>query len=552
MSDARKEGTHALPDHLYLIGCDAAGAPQRAGTTGDLSAETMGFKAYNLARMASLGLRVPPAFVLGTPYCASDALRTLASGASVWQAGIAALEQALGRRFGDPRLPLLVSVRSGAPVSMPGMMDTLLNVGLCERTLGGLLRETGNPRLVWDTYRRLIRAYGELVSGVPAQAFDDAYRHVAGLRDERSLDFAELRTLAHRYLAAHESEAGQPFPQDPAVQLALAISQVFASWHSERACAYRRQFGLADMPGTAVTVQAMVFGNAGGRSGAGVAFTRSPLDGEPALWEDFLFNVQGEDVVSGRRVARGQASLARAMPSVWSALRDGALALERALGDMQDIEFTVQEGQLYLLQTRSGKRSMRAAARIALDMLDEGLISAEVARERTASIDVASLVTVRLVDGEGQAAVPLAQAASGNVGVATGAIVLDPARALERSRQGPILLLRRDADTADIAALQASAGLLTCNGTRTAHAAVVARQMGKVCLVGCTDLVIDEVAGTVKIGEAMLREGDRITLDGDTGTVFTGERQTLTEPLADLQQRLLRLRSRDPDRSARA
>lgn len=542
MSDVREEGAQRLPDHLYLIGCADGAFPGAAA--GDVCEQDLGFKAYNLLKMASLGLRVPPAFVIGTPYCGSDAMRSLAAGANVWQTGIAALEKTVGRRLGDPRVPLLVSVRSGAPVSMPGMMDTLLNVGLCERTLGGLLRQTGNPRMIWDTYRRLIRTYGELVSRVPGRAFDDEYRRVAGARDERSLDFTELRALAHRYLIAHESEAGAPFPQEPAVQLASAIAEVLASWHSERACAYRRQFGLSDTPGTAVTVQTMVFGNAGGRSGAGVAFTRSPLDGEPVLWEDFLFNAQGEDVVSGRRTAQGQATLAHAMPSVWAALRDGAATLERAFGDMQDIEFTVQEGELYLLQTRNGKRSMRAAARIALDMLDERLISADVARERTASLDVESLVTVRLVSGDGRAMVPLAHAASGNVGVASGEIALDAARALERGAQGPVVLVRRDADTADMSALQASVGLLARNGTRTAHAAVVARQMGKVCLVGCTDLVIDEAARTVKLGETTLNEGDRITLDGDTGSVFAGEIQTVVEPLSDLQPRLQRLRAR--------
>lgn len=542
MSAAREEGTHRLRDHLYLIGC-AAGAPLDAAAN-DVCERDLGFKAYNLLRMASLGLRVPPAFVLGTPYCGSDAMRSLAASASVWQAGIAALERAGGRRFGDPRVPLLVSVRSGAPVSMPGMMDTLLNVGLCERTLGGLLRETGNPRMVWDTYRRLIRTYGELVSRVPGHVFDDEYLRVAGVRDERSLDFTELRALAHRYLVAHESEAGTPFPQDPAVQLAVAISEVLASWHSERACAYRRQFGLADTPGTAITVQTMVFGNAGGRSGAGVVFTRNPLDGEPVLWEDFLFNAQGEDVVSGRRTGRGQTTLAYAMPSVWAALRDSAATLERAFGDMQDIEFTVQEGELYLLQTRNGKRSMRAVAHIALDMLDEGLITADVARERTASLDVERLVTVRLASEGGRAMVPLAQAASGNVGVASGEIALDTTRALERSAQGPVVLVRRNADTADITALQASVGLLARNGTRTAHAAVVARQMGKVCLVGCTDLVIDEAARTVKIGATTLSEGEQITLDGDTGTVFAGEVRTVVDPLSDLQLRLRRLRAR--------
>lgn len=548
MSAQPNDEHQPLPDHLYLIGCDtlsprgAQGADSAQCT--DTSAQMLGFKAHNLMRMAALGLTVPPAFVLGTPYCRSDAMRARACTPAVWRAGIAALERVTGRLLGDARVPLLVSVRSGAPVSMPGMMDTLLNVGLCERTLGGLLRQTGNPRLVWDTYRRLIRSWGELISGVPGRAFEEEYQRIAGARDERSLDFTELRALAHRYLAVHESEAGKPFPQDPASQLEASIAQVLASWRSERACAYRRQFGLDDASGTAVTVQTMVFGNAGGRSGAGVAFTRSPLDGEPALWADFLFNAQGEDVVSGQRIAQGQAPLGLAMPPVWDALCHGATTLERAFGDMQDIEFTVQDSQLYFLQTRGGKRSVRAAARIALDMLDEKLIAADVARERTNSIDMASLTTVRLVPEDGRTATPLARAASANVGVVSGEIALDTQRALERSAQGAaVVLLRHDADTADITAIQACTGLLTRNGTRTAHAAVIARQLGKVCLVGCTDLTIDDVAHSVSLGGTSLREGDAITLDGDTGTIYAGAMRTLTEPLADLQQRLQRLRN---------
>jgi len=432
MSPQGNDAIEPVPDHLYLIGCDARSS--RGPAAAMASAQMVGFKAHNLMRMAALGLPVPPAFVLGTPYSGSDAMRARAAEASVWRTGIAALESATGRRFGDVRVPLLVSVRSGAPVSMPGMMDTLLNIGLCEHTLGGLLRRTGNPRLVWDTYRRLIRNWGELISGVSAHAFNEAYQHIA-------------------------------------------------------------------------------------------------------------FNAQGEDVVSGRLVAQGHATLALAMPAVWAKLRDGAATLERALGDMQDIEFTVQDGQLYFLQTRGGKRSARATVRIALDMLDEGLIATDVARERTAPIDIASLTSIRLLDEDGQMAAPLAHAASANVGVTSGEIALDTPRTLERGAQGAaVVLIRRDADTADIAALQVSAGLLTRNGSRTAHAAVVARQMGKVCLVGCTDLVIDEAARTVSLGGSKLREGDPITLDGDAGAVYAGAMRTVTEPLTDLQQRLRRLR----------
>lgn len=280
-----------------------------------MSAQTVGFKAWNLLRMAALGLPVPPAFVLGTHYCRDGDARAAATTSMVWGPALQELERTTGPRFGDVRRPLLLSVRSGAPVSMPGMMGTLLNVGLCDATLPGMLRQTGNPRLVWDTYRRLVATYGELVAGVPAQAFEAECAALAGTRYEHELDFAELRELTHRCLAAYERSAGQPFPQDPQIQLSGAIAAVLASWQSPKACAYRRQCDINDAIGTAVTVQAMVFGNAGGRSGAGVGFTRDPVSGEPALWVDFLFNAQGEDVVSGRRSARGHEALARAMPA---------------------------------------------------------------------------------------------------------------------------------------------------------------------------------------------------------------------------------------------
>jgi pyruvate, orthophosphate dikinase len=531
------------PEHLYLIGCGIAQANDEP-THGAVTPQMLGFKAYNLSRMVALGLPVPPAFVLGTPYCDSEAARERAAQRHVWNAGLAALERATGRTFGDPHAPLLVSVRSGAPVSMPGMMDTVLNVGLCDRTVHGLLRETGNPRLVWDTYRRLIATYGELIAGIPASAFVAEYHALAGAREERSLDFAELRDLAHRYLAAHLRHAGRPFPQDPAVQLQDAIAHVLASWMSTSACAYRRQFGIGDTPGTAVTVQAMVFGNSGGRSGSGVAFSRNPLDGSPGLWADFLFNAQGEDVVSGRRTAPGRDLLAQSLPAVWSSLTASAATLERAMGDMQDIEFTVEEGHLYILQTRSGKRSKQAAARIALDLLDEGIITAQTALERTASIDPTELVTTRIAAGDGQAPIRLAAAMSANHGVASGEIALDAQRAQQRSNEGAsVVLVRRDAETADFAAMKAAAGLLTKNGARTSHAAVVARQMNKACLVGCTELDIDDEARCVRIGESVLHEGDPVTLDGNAGVVYAGLVHTAVEPLTQLQERLGRLRN---------
>jgi pyruvate,orthophosphate dikinase len=529
------------PDSLYLIGCLApAGC---APAVYEPSAATMGFKAFNLLRMAALGLPVPPAFAIGTSYCSDEATRLEASQPALWRPGLQALERATDLRFGDARRPLLLSVRSGAPVSMPGMMETLLNIGLCDATLAGFMRQTGNPRLVWDTYRRLVASYGEVVAGLPASAFESPNAAVVGTRDERELDFAELRTLTHRYLQAYEETAGAPFPQDPQAQLVGAIRAVLASWQSPKAREYRRQRAIEDRIGTAVTVQTMVYGNAGGRSGSGVGFTRDPVTGEPRLWIDFLFNAQGEDVVSGRRSAFGHDELAAVLPAVWQALGDTAVKLEQAFGDMQDFEFTVQDSRLYLLQTRNGKCSTQALARIALDLVDAGLISADTALERTAGLEVGDLVTTRTVSSDGKPLAPLAHAAAASSGVAVGEIAFDEAAARARHQTGAsVILVRRDAETADIAALEIADGLLTQRGARTSHAAVVARQLGKVCLVGCAEMQIDDTRRTLQVGETVLREGELLTLDGNEGTVYAGEVRTLVEPLVDLQVRLKQLR----------
>ena len=506
-----------LPSHVYLIGCGNIATPA------DVSAQTMGFKAWNLHRMAQMSLPVPPAFVLGTYYCTASEGQAQAKDQSLWQAGLQALESATHLDLGDTRRPLLLSVRSGAAVSMPGMMETILNVGLCDHTIGALLRQTGNPRLVWDAYRRLIASYGEVVDSIASQHFEDATCALFGTRDERELDFAELRTLSLRFLDVYQQTAGRIFPQDPKQQLSGAINAVLASWQSSKASEYRRMNHISDTLGTAVTIQSMVFGNSGGQSGSGVGFTRNPVTGEAAPWVDFLFNAQGEDVVSGRRNAHGHEELAAILPNVWQALLDATQKLEHNFADMQDFEFTVQEGRLFMLQTRSGKRTPYATARIALDMLDEGLIDSGEALERTAGLTHEVLAQPRIVAASGEALVPLASAASASNGVATGEIALDEARAVARHATGvAVVLVRRDAETSDIAALELAAGLLTQRGARTSHAAVVARQLGKVCLVSCTELQIDENARTIKIGGTTLHEGDLLTLDGNEGKLYAG------------------------------
>ncbi len=502
------------------------------------SPAALGFKAWNLARMAALGLPVPPAFVLGTGWCGQPEATSW-----LWQRPLQELEHATGLGLGDIRRPLLLSVRSGAPVSMPGMMETLLNIGLTEATLPGMVRLTGHPRLAWDAYRRLIAGYGEVVAGIDSEHFEADLDAVREDRDERELDFAALREVASRHLATYAREAGEAFPQDAQVQLREAIAAVFASWHSAKAHAYRELHGLSHAMGTAVTVQRMVFGNAGGLSGSGVGFTRNPSSGEPLPWVDFLFNAQGEDVVSGRRSAHGHDELASVAPQVWDALLQATEQLETTFGDMQDFEFTVQNGELFLLQTRTGKRTPQAAARIALDLGEQGVIAPEVVLERTRDLDARALALRVVANTGGQPLTTLARAASAASGVVCGEIALDEAQVRARKAAGAqVVLVRRDAETADIAALDLADGLLTQRGARTSHAAVVARQLGKVCLVGCEGLVIDEHSRTLSIGSLALHEGDTITLDGNQAVVYAGTTHVVEQVPEELLERLERLR----------
>ena len=527
---------HDAPAALlpYTIACGTAAAEPP-------DAQQVGFKAHNLMRMAALGLPVPPAFVLGTAWCPQAQTLT----PDVWRPALEAIEQASGLRFGDRRRPLLVSVRSGAPVSMPGMMDTLLNVGLCDGTVAGFIRQTGNPRLVWDAYRRLVAAYGEIVAGLPADLFVADLEAVAGNRDERELDFAELREVARRHLASFARESAGTFPQDPGTQLEAAIRAVFLSWQADKARTYRRIKAIDDTVGTAVTVQRMVFGNAGGLSGAGVGFSRNPSTGEPAPWVDFLFDAQGEDVVSGRRTARGHEALAEAAPAVWDELLAATRRIEAAFGDMQDFEFTVEQGHLFLLQTRDGKRTPQAAARIALDLCDEGIIDAGEAARRTARLDAAALQVAELAANDGSRPDPVGRADTASSGVVAGEIALDADRAIDRHAAGvAVVLVRQDAETADIAALDHAAGLLTARGARTSHAAVVARQLGKVCLVACDTLRIDLARRRIRLGEREFAEGDLLTLDGNTGLVYPGALQIRAHVPRDVAGRLDALRSR--------
>ena len=500
----------------------------------------MGFKAHNLARMGHIGLKVPEAFVLGTAICrdflkhparSREALRDLLVEM------LRRLETASRLSFGGARRPLLVSVRSGAPVSMPGMMDTLLNIGLCDATVHGLIRLTGNPRLAWDSYRRLVQQFAEVVHGADPAPFRTAAEDAAGeagVAHLRELDFRQLAKLAQETLALYRDLVGEPFPQDPMAQVEAAVAAVFASWNSERALAYRRLNGLAEGLGTAVTVQRMVFGNAGGTSGAGVAFTRDPASGENRLYVDFLFNSQGEDVVSGRVRADDAGRLLAALPGVWEQLESVRGRLEAQFRDAQEFEFTVQDGELFLLQTRDGKRTPWAALRIAVDQTREGLIDEDEALRRLAPLALERLERRRLAPGIEQSV--LGRAVPAGIGLAGGAIALDPETAQRFVAEGRrALLVREDALTTDIAGLSVCEGLLTARGSRTAHAAVVARQLGKPCLIGCHALRIDEQERSIGLGGKILREGEALWIDAETGWIFAAEPAVVVDrPLDEL------------------
>ena len=500
---------------LYTI---LAGAkPSKGGP------QEVGNKAWNLMRMAEIGLPVPPAFVLPTSWCRPTRPADEPVLKQTLSEGIARLESATGLGFGATRRPLLVSVRSGAAVSMPGMMETVLNVGLNTETVDALIRLTGNPRLAWDSYRRLVQGYAEVVANIPTAPFDALIAEMLQREEaenERELDHRALRSLTLAMLDCYRMQTGGDFPSDPQKQLAEAAAAVFRSWDAPKAASYRRLNGISDEAGTAVTVQTMVFGNAGGGSGSGVAFTRNPATGARELYFDFQFNAQGEDVVSGRQRLGDKDRLPLVLPAVWARLNDICHELEMLFRDAQDFEFTVQGGVLYLLQARRAKRTDWAALAIAVDMVGEGLLTPNEALERLEGIDLDAVVSTSFAPPVPKT---LAVAQVAGMGVASGAVALDPDAVKRLSKAGtPAILVRSETITTDIEGMALAAGILTASGGRTSHAAVVARQLGKVCLVACPDLKIDLDRRQCEIGETVLNEGDLLSLDGNTGAVHLG------------------------------
>ena len=516
-------------------------APLYIGTAGqseELTPELAGSKAALIWQMKRLGLNVPPAFVLPTELCAPvnrndpQALAALDRGL---RDGIARLEEATGRRLGGDRAPLLVAVRSGAAKSMPGMLATILDVGLNAQSIRALIGLTGNPRLAWDSYRRFIQNYSEVVNGAPSVGFAASLAEMIqseNVESESELDSEALERLTHDFRALAAKSVGRSIPDNPIEQLEAAARAVYRSWENPRAEEYRRLNKLDGLEGTAVTIQAMVFGNAGGRSGAGVAFSRNPATGANELYVDFLMDAQGEDVVAGRRMLGNADLLSARLPQVARELADGAALLEREFRDIQDVEFTVENGNLFFLQTRSAKRTPRAALHVLVDFVREGLLDPRTALSRAAEIDLERARITRFANK-----VPaVTTALSASPGVATGRTAFDSmrAKALAAAKE-PVILVRHDTSTDDVAGFAASAGILTAVGGRTAHAAVVARQLGKVCLVGCRDLKIDERGGCGEIAGNKIQEGDWISLDGETGQVMLGRLDIIAElPQAEL------------------
>ena len=499
--------------------------------------DLLGGKGAGLAAMSNLGLPVPPGFTITSEACrAYMEADELPEGLMKAVAGrVRGLEEETGKRLGDPEDPLLVSVRSGAAVSMPGMMDTVLNLGLNDATVEGLARRTGDERFARDSHRRFIQMFGDIVLRVDAERFEEALENLKrerGVEEDPELSADDLDELVSTFKGIVEEEAERPFPEDPEEQLELAIRAVFDSWSNDRAIAYRKEFGVPDDLGTAVTVMAMVFGNMGETSATGVAFTRDPSTGEQGMFGEFLLNAQGEDVVAGVRTPRPVSEMEEAMPRAFSELRETMRKLEAEYRDMQDIEFTVEQDELYMLQTRSGKRTGGAALKIARDLTEEGIISRE---EAVSRIEPAQLNQVLhpYIDPEAELEV-LAEGLPASPGAATGKVVFTADEAEERGEAGEaVMLVRRETNPDDVHGMARAGGVLTALGGMTSHAAVVTRGFGKPAVVGCKAIEIDTDAGEFIVDGKTFRTGDIITIEGSTGRVVEGEVPLVEPELSD-------------------
>jgi len=531
----------------------------------------LGGKGANLCEMTRIGLNVPPGFVITTEACLAyldDSQRQLPKGAmEEVRAHMGALEQRTGKRFGGSDDPLLVSVRSGSAMSMPGMMDTILNLGLNETTLAALIRHTGNERFGYDAWRRFIQLFGKVALGVPDTAFDEQFEAVktrVGVKQDVMLGPDDLRDVGERFLRVVQQHTGRPFPADPYEQLEIAIKAVFNSWMGKRAIDYRREFKItpAMANGTAVNVVTMVFGNMGNDSATGVGFTRNPATGENQLYGEYLTNAQGEDVVAGIRTPKPIADLAVEMPAIYTQLVDLRNRLERHYREVQDFEFTIERGTLYCLQTRNGKMNAASMVRTSVEMHEEGILSREEAILRVNPAHLEQMLFPRL-DPQHKSQ-SLATGLPASPGAASGQAVFDADRAETLGKQGhKVILVREETKPEDIHGFFASQGILTSRGGKTSHAAVVARGMGKPCVAGAEGIHVDVSARLAFVGDQVIKEGDVITIDGSNGRVFRGEVPTVEADFspslvkllgwADAHARLgVRANADTPDDAARA
>ena len=515
-----------MEKYVYTFG---GGKAEGNGTMKDV----LGGKGSGLAEMTNAGLPVPPGFTIATSACRlyfENGNKMPEVIAKEYPPALEQLEKALNQQLGDPQNPLLVSVRSGAKFSMPGMMDTILNLGLNGPIMEAFARKTANPRFAYDSYRRFIQMFGNVVLEIPKGEFEhifDGQKKKRKVKLDTELTAEDLKEVIVGYKKLVRKKTGREFPQDPKVQLAMAIEAVFRSWYNPRAATYRRMNKISDDLGTAVNVQAMVFGNMGETSGTGVGFTRNPATGAKEFYGEFLMNAQGEDVVAGVRTPVPIKELEKINPQAYDSLRDITSRLERHYKDVQDFEFTIQEGKLYMLQTRAGKRTGKAAVDIAVDLVEEGLITQQEALLRVEPEQLNQLLHPILDESK-----PLQLIAKGlpaSPGAAVGHIVFTADDAVAQGKSGPVILVRAETVPDDIHGMEVAVGILTSRGGMTSHAAVVTRGMGKPCVAGCGDAEVDDKRKTLKVGKLTLKEGDWISLDGSTGRVIAGK-ANLVEP----------------------
>ena len=515
-----------MEKYVYSFG---GGKADGNGTMKDV----LGGKGAGLAEMTNAGLPVPPGFTIVTSACRlyfQAGHKTPAEILSQKDDALAKLEALLGQKLGDKQNPLLVSVRSGAKFSMPGMMDTILNLGMNDTVVEVISQKSGNPRFAYDSYRRFIQMFGNVVMEIPKEKFEhvfDGQKKKKKTKLDTDLTAEDLKAVIAEYKKVVRKEAGKDFPQDPQVQLNMAIEAVFRSWYNPRAQTYRRMNKISDDLGTAVNVQTMVFGNMGDTSGTGVGFTRNPATGEKVFYGEYLMNAQGEDVVSGVRTPIPIKELEKMMPEVYHQLREITTRLEQHYKDVQDFEFTIQDGKLYMLQTRNGKRTGPAAVRIAVELVKEGILTQNEALLRVEPDQLNQLLHPVL--DEKKALKVIAKGLPASPGAAVGHVVFTANDAVIKGKSGPVVLVRGETVPDDIHGMEVAAGILTSRGGMTSHAAVVTRGMGKPCVAGCGEAEVDEKSKTIKIGSLVIKEGDWISLDGSTGRVILGKAD-LVEP----------------------